>query len=151
MGIFWCNVTRFLVWDLFARHKVADKDCPWSLTLTLSQAVESTCGSTRADTGGLRVNGLKVNNFSTAESHCYWGSVPLKRSLSIFCFISFSFSLICGEDYNIQVAPVSYVQTDATTPNVVRPRMLGVVVSVLAVVCKRMQVHYGKNRTHKTF
>ena len=31
------------------------------------------------------------------------------------------------------------VQTDATTPNIVAPTMLGVVASVLAVVCKRMQ------------
>ena len=30
-------------------------------------------------------------------------------------------------------------QTDATTPNTVAPTMLGVVVCVLAVVCKRMQ------------
>ena len=32
---------------------------------------------------------------------------------------------------------LSYVQTDATTPNIGRPIMLGVVASVLAVVCKR--------------
>ena len=31
------------------------------------------------------------------------------------------------------------VQTDATTPNIVAPTMLGVVACVLAVVCKRMQ------------
>ena len=52
-----------------------------------------------------------------------------------------------------------YVQTDATTPNIVGPTMLGVVASVLAVVCKRMQqvptilgpaVHRGKDTTHKT-
>ena len=51
------------------------------------------------------------------------------------------------------------VQTDATTPNIVGPTMLGVVASVLAVVCKRMQqlptilgpaVHRGKDTTHKT-
>ena len=34
---------------------------------------------------------------------------------------------------------MSYVQTDATTPNIVAPTMLGVVGCVLAVVCKRMQ------------
>ena len=33
----------------------------------------------------------------------------------------------------------SSVQTDATTPNIVAPTMLGVVGCVLAVVCKRMQ------------
>ena len=53
----------------------------------------------------------------------------------------------------------SGVQTDATTPNIVAPTMLGVVVSMLAVVCKRMQqlpamfrpaVHHGKDTTHKT-
>ena len=51
------------------------------------------------------------------------------------------------------------VQTDATTPNIVAPRMLGVVACVLAVVCKRMQqlptmvgpaVHRGKDATHKS-
>ena len=51
------------------------------------------------------------------------------------------------------------VQTGATTPNIVAPAMLGVVVCVLAVVCKRMQqlptslgpaVHRGKNTTHKS-
>ena len=51
------------------------------------------------------------------------------------------------------------VQTDATTPNIVAPIMLGVVACVLAVVCKRMQqlptmlgpaVHRGKNTTHKS-
>ena len=31
------------------------------------------------------------------------------------------------------------MQTDTTTPNIVAPTMLGVVVCVLAVVCKRMQ------------
>ena len=34
---------------------------------------------------------------------------------------------------------LSYLQTDATTPKVVRPTVLGAVASVLAVVCKRMQ------------
>ena len=34
---------------------------------------------------------------------------------------------------------VSYVQTNATTPNTGRPTTLGVVASVLAVACKRMQ------------
>ena len=54
---------------------------------------------------------------------------------------------------------LNYVQTDVTTPNIVGPTMLGVVASVLAVVCKRMQqlptilgpaVHRGKDTTHKT-
>ena len=34
---------------------------------------------------------------------------------------------------------LGYLQTDATTPKIVRPTMLGVATSVLAVVCKRMQ------------
>ena len=34
---------------------------------------------------------------------------------------------------------IGCVQTDATTPNIVAPTMLGVVACVLAVVCKRMQ------------
>ena len=34
---------------------------------------------------------------------------------------------------------LSYVQMDASAPKNVQPRMLGVVASVLAVVCKRMQ------------
>ena len=50
------------------------------------------------------------------------------------------------------------MQTDATTPNIVGPTIVGVVTSVLAVVCKRMQqlptmlehaVHLGKDSTHK--
>ena len=49
--------------------------------------------------------------------------------------------------------------TGATTPNIVGATMLGVVVSVLAVMCKRMQqlptllgptVHRGKDTTHKS-
>ena len=49
--------------------------------------------------------------------------------------------------------------TGATTPNIVAPTMLGVVASVLAVMCKRMQqiptmlgptVHRGKDTTHKS-
>ena len=51
------------------------------------------------------------------------------------------------------------VQTDATTPNIVAPTMLGVVGCVLAVVCKQMQqlptmlgpaVHRGKDTTYKS-
>jgi len=51
------------------------------------------------------------------------------------------------------------VQTDATTPNIVAPTMLGVVECVLAVVCKQMQqlptmlgpaVQRGKDTTHKS-
>ena len=55
--------------------------------------------------------------------------------------------------------PLTNMQMDATTHNIVGPRMLGVVASVLAVVCKRMQqlptmlglaVHRGKDTTHKS-
>ena len=51
------------------------------------------------------------------------------------------------------------MQTEATTPNSVGPRMLGVVASVLAMVWKRTKnlstisgpaVHRGKDTTHKT-
>ena len=54
---------------------------------------------------------------------------------------------------------LSYVQTNATTPNIVGPTMLGVAASALAVVCKRMQqlptmlgpaVHRGKDIAHKS-
>jgi len=53
--------------------------------------------------------------------------------------------------------PLSYVQTNMATPNIVGPTMLEFVASVLAVVCKQMQqlpttlrpaVHYGKDTTH---
>ena len=43
----------------------------------------------------------------------------------------------CGESIGLSLS--SYVQTDASTPNIVGPTMLGVVASVLAVLCKRMQ------------
>ena len=52
-----------------------------------------------------------------------------------------------------------YVQTDATTPNIVAPTMLELVACVLGVFCKRMQqlptmlgpaVHPGKGTTHKS-
>ena len=33
----------------------------------------------------------------------------------------------------------SYVQTDATSPNIVAPTMLGIAASVLAVLCKRLR------------
>ena len=36
--------------------------------------------------------------------------------------------------WNALTEKLSYVQTNATTPNIVGPRMLGVVVSVLAAV-----------------
>ena len=51
------------------------------------------------------------------------------------------------------------MQTDASAPNIVGPLILGVVASVLAVVCKQMQqlptmlgpaVHRKKDSTHKT-
>ena len=50
------------------------------------------------------------------------------------------------------------MQTDAMTPNIVDATMLGVVASMLEVVCKRIQklptmlgpvVHRGKDTTHK--
>ena len=53
----------------------------------------------------------------------------------------------------------SFVQTDATTLNIVGATMLGVVECVSVVVCKRMQqlltmlgpaVHREKDTTHKT-
>ena len=55
---------------------------------------------------------------------------------------------------------LSYVQKDATTPNIVGPTMSEDVVFVLVMVCKRMQqlptifgpvVHRGKDTTHETF
>ena len=55
--------------------------------------------------------------------------------------------------------PLGCVLTDATTPNIVAPIILGVVRCVLAVVCKRMQqlpttlgpaVQRGKDTTHKS-
>ena len=54
---------------------------------------------------------------------------------------------------------MGFVQTDATTHNIVVPIMVGVVACVLAVVCKQMQqlptslgpaVHRGKDTTHKS-
>ena len=67
-----------------------------------------------------------------------------------------------GHNYRVRHSHVhdilSYVQTDATTPNTLRPTIVGVNTSVLAVVCKRMQqlptmlghaVHRGKDTTHK--
>ena len=39
----------------------------------------------------------------------------------------------------------SSVKTDATSPNIVGPTVLGVVASVLAVACKRMQQLLKKN------
>ena len=62
-------------------------------------------------------------------------------------------------DDNTTYYNLGCVQTDATTPNIVAPTMLGVVACVSAVVCKRMQqlpkslgpaVHRGKNTTHKS-
>ena len=54
---------------------------------------------------------------------------------------------------------LGFMQTDATTPNIVAPTMLGVAASVLAVVFKRLQqlptmlgpvLHRGKDTTHKS-
>ena len=53
---------------------------------------------------------------------------------------------------------MSYMETDAITPKIVRPTIFRVVASVLAVVSKRMQKlptkvgparHRGKDTTHK--
>ena len=55
--------------------------------------------------------------------------------------------------WNCCVRADSSVQRDATTPNIVGSAMFGIVVSMLAVVCKEMQqlptvfgpaVHHGK-------
>ena len=45
--------------------------------------------------------------------------------------------LLCKRIFSFK--GVTYVQTNATTPNNGRPTTLGVVASVLAVVCKRTQ------------
>ena len=42
---------------------------------------------------------------------------------------------VCSSESGV----LGWVQTGATTPNIVAPTMLGVVACVLAVVCKRMQ------------
>ena len=64
----------------------------------------------------------------------------------------------CGANFETGQT-FSYVQTDAKTPNIVAPTMLGVVACVLAVVCKRMQqlptmsgpaLRRGKDTTHKS-
>ena len=50
----------------------------------------------------------------------------------------------------------TYMQTDATTPDIDGPTVLGVVASVLVVVCKQFStmlgpaVHCGKDTSHKT-
>ena len=55
---------------------------------------------------------------------------------------------------------IGFVQTDATTPTIVVPTMVGVTACVLTVVCERMQqlptmlgpaVHRGKDTTRKSF
>ena len=60
---------------------------------------------------------------------------------------------------NALIEVYSYMQTDATTSNIAGPIMLGVVASVLALFCKRVQqlptilgpaVHRGKDTTRKT-
>ena len=59
----------------------------------------------------------------------------------------------------INFCSLGCVQMDATTPNIVAPTMLGVVVCLLAVGCKRMQqlltmlgpaLHRWKDTTHKS-
>ena len=49
-----------------------------------------------------------------------------------------SYVLVTGNNCRTAFV-ISYAQTDAVTPSIVGPRMLGVVGSVLAVVCKRTQ------------
>ena len=58
-----------------------------------------------------------------------------------------------------RVTRLSYVKMDPTASNIVQLTMLGVVVSMLAVVCKRMQhiptmlgpaLHRGKDTAHQT-
>ena len=60
---------------------------------------------------------------------------------------------------DLQLVIVKIRGNRTTTPTIVGLTMLGVVTSVLAVVCKRMQqlptmlgpvVHRGKDTTHKT-
>ena len=77
---------------------------------------------------------------------------------------------MCQRHFVVIVMPVpflgrfpvilSYVQKDATTPNIVGPTMSEDVVFVLVMVCKRMQqlptmlgpaVHRGKDTTHEDF
>ena len=66
-------------------------------------------------------------------------------------------TILCSSHLNGYT--IGFVQTDATTPNIIVPTMLEVVASMLAVVCKRMQqlptmlgpaVHRGKDTTHKS-
>ena len=53
--------------------------------------VEKTCGSARADTGGSGVNGLKVNNFLTAEPLCYIKVQLSTEGEFIYFFVLFVF------------------------------------------------------------
>ena len=66
-------------------------------------------------------------------------------------------TILCSSHLNGYT--IGFVQTDATTPNIIVPTMVGIVAFVLAVVCKRMQqlstmlgpaVHRGKDTTHKS-
>ena len=83
-----------------------------------------------------------------------------KEQQTYICFQNRSVPVLVMSIYNSIVScKLNYVQTDATTSNIVWPKMLGVIVSVLAVVCKRMQqvptmlglaLHRGKFTTHTT-
>ena len=63
-----------------------------------------------------------------------------KEQQTYICFQNRSVPVLVMSIYNSMLScKLNYVQTDATTSNIVWPKMLGVIVSVLAVVCKRMQ------------
>ena len=49
------------------------------------------------------------------------------------------YTTVCTSCKQKPVLMLSYMQTGTITPNIVGPTMLGVVASVLAVVCKQMQ------------
>ena len=70
-----------------------------------------------------------------------------------------TFAGYCKNVCSSESGVLGWVQTGATTPNIVAPTMLGVVACVLAVVCKRMQqlptslgpaVHRRKNTTQRS-
>ena len=83
-----------------------------------------------------------------------------KEQQTYIYFQNRSVPVLVWSIYNSIVScKLNYVQTDATTSNIVWPKMLGVIVSVLAVVCNRMQqlptmsepaLHSVKFTTHTT-
>ena len=91
----------------------------------------------------------------------------LQTLLDVTCFVCFiTLCCICLVVVGNRCAKFeaghtcSYVQTDATIRNIIKPKTLGVIASVLAVVCKRMKhfptitlgpaLHCGKDTTHNT-